>query len=152
SVSIIRDEPLYALGAPLAAVLALVLGLVVGAERARARQAVRVMAWAGVAYAIYGFATLIFEPTGILWHEKTFFLGNVTGRFVNRNTAAIYFGSAAAVWLVLLMATARGRLPRGPIVWRTALGTVLTDTPRELAVRFAMLFVCLAALFMTTSR
>jgi hypothetical protein len=152
SVSIVRDEPFYALGAPLANVLVLVLGLVVGADRARARQAVMVMAWAGVAYAVYGILSLALDPGEILWREKTAYLGNLTGTFINRNTAATYFGSCAAVWLILLMESVRGRLPRGPIEWRKVPAHLLDDTPRELAVRFAMFFVCLAALFMTASR
>ena len=93
-----------------------------------------------------------FEPTLILWREKTAYVGNLTGTFINRNTAATYFGSCAAVWLVLLMETVRGRLPRGPIVWRTAPGYILPDTPVDLTIRFVGLFVCLTALFMTASR
>ncbi len=152
SVSIVRDEPLYALGAPLSALLALTLGLIVGAERAQARRALLVMAWAGAGYAVYGILSLLIDPAMILWREKTAYVGSLTGTFINRNTAATYFGSCAAVWLVLLMESVRERLPRGPIVWRKAPGYILGDTPRDLAVRFVMLFVCLAALFMTSSR
>jgi len=140
SVSIIRGQPFYALGPTLAAVLALVLGLVVGADNDRARQALLVMAWAGVGYAAYGFATI----TG----------GNLTATFVNRNTAAAFFGSCAAVWLVLLMATVRGRLPAGPIklaAIRQNFGSE-SSKDKDLAVRICMLFICLAAMFMTVSR
>jgi O-antigen ligase len=152
SVSIVRDDPLYALGAPLSALLALILGLVVGADRPRARQALLVMAWAGAAYAVYGILSLLLDPGTILWREKTAYVGSLTATFINRNTAATYFGSCAAVWLVLLMESVRGRLPRGPIAWRKALGYILTDTPPDLAIRFVVFFVCLAALFMTGSR
>jgi O-antigen ligase len=152
SVSVVRGEPFYALGASLSAVLALVLGLVVGAERARARQALSVMAWSGAAYAVYAITFRVLEPNMILWREKTSSLGALTGTFINPNTAATYFGSAAAVWFVLLMASVRGHMPRGPIVWRKALDHILTDTPTEIPQRFAMLFVCLTALVMTGSR
>jgi O-antigen ligase len=152
SVSIVRDEPLYALGAPLAAVLALVLGLIVGADRARARQTLVVAAWAGVAYAAYGILSLFLDPSMVLWREKVAYIGSLTATFINRNTAATYFGSCAAVWLILLMEVARGRLPRGPIAWGKAPGHILTDMPSGLVVRFVMFFVCLAALFLTASR
>jgi O-antigen ligase len=140
SVSIIRGEPFYALGPTLANVLALVLGLVVGADNMRARQALLVLGWSGVAYAAYGFVSI---------HG-----GVLTGTFVNRNTAATYFGSCAVVWLVLLMSTLRGRLPAGPIKWADVLQQFGKASSREfeLAVRLCMLFVCLAALFMTASR
>jgi len=153
-VSIVRGEPFYALGAPLAAMLALLLGLIVGANRDRARQAFLVMAWAGAVYAVYGVFALLFEPTMILWREKTAYIGNVTGTFINRNTAAAYFGSCAVVWLVLLMQEIRGRLPSGQIIWKEALGHILSEGQkiRDLVIRFSMLFVCLAAMFMTGSR
>src|SRR3954469_20213761 len=140
SVSIIRGEPFYALGPALAAVLALVLGLVLGTDNDSARQALLVMAWSGVAYAVYGLATI----TG----------GSLTATFVNRNTAATYFGSCAAVWLVLLMATLRGRLPAGPIKWAEILKHfgAASSKEKELAIRICILFVCLAAMFMTASR
>jgi len=140
SVSIIRGEPFYALGPTLANALALALGLVVGADNDRARQALLVMAWSGVGYAVYGLATI---PGGSL-----------TATFVNRNTAASFFGSCAAVWLVLLMASVRGRLPAGPIKWAELPRHFGAESSKEkeLAIRICMLFVCLAAMFMTASR
>lgn len=145
SVSIVRGEPFYALGPSLAAVLALVLGLVVGVDNGRARQALLVMGWSGVGYAAYGIATL----SG----------GALTATFVNRNTAAAYFGSCAAVWLVLLLVTIRRRLPAGPIVWVDVAQHLVSETSKEtsrggkeLVIRLCMFFVCLFAMLMTASR
>jgi O-antigen ligase len=152
SVSIVRGEPFYALGHPLANMLALVLGIIVGVDSDRARRGVRVMAWAGVGYAVYGIMAFLFDPTAILWREKTVYLGSLTGTFINRNTAAAYFGSCAAVWFVLLMAAVRRSLPRGPIEWKRVPHHLLVDTRRDVLIRFVMLFVCLAAMFMTNSR
>jgi len=154
SVSIIRGEPFYALGPPLAAVLALVLGLVIGADNGHARQALLVMAWSGVGYAVYGIWTLLFDPTAILWREKIYNLGNLTATFINRNTAAVYFGSCAVVWLVLLMARLRGQLPAGSIVWSKALRTIVSRKSgrTQIVIRFFAFFVCLAAMFLTDSR
>jgi O-antigen ligase len=154
SVSIVRYEPFFALGAPLANVLALTLGLLVGTDAEDARRALRIMAWAGVGYAVYGMYGLVFDPTSVLWREKTAYVGNLTATFINRNTAATYFGSCAVVWLLFLCDAVAKRLRRD-LDWR---GLVRELTSRELAGRrdvhlpFAMLFVCLCALFLTISR
>jgi O-antigen ligase len=154
SVSIVRGEPFFALGHALANVLALVLGLIVGVDSERARRGVSVMAWAGVVYAVYGILAfaLAFDPTEILWHEKTDNLGNLTATFINRNLAACYFGSCAAVWLVLLMSAIRRNLPRGPIEWKKVPQHLLHETHKDVLIRFVMLLVCLSAMFMTASR
>lgn len=154
SVSIVRGEPFYALAAPLANVLALILGVLVGANREDARQALQVMAWVGAGYAVYGILNLLFDPTAILWREKTANLESLTATFINRNTAAAYFGSCAVVWLVMLMAKIRGRLPAGPF-GRTKLPRHIVSKAsdqKQIIIRFGMFFICLAALIMTGSR
>jgi O-antigen ligase len=152
SASIVRGEPFFALGHPLANVLALILGIVVGVDSDRARRGVRVVAWSGAAYAAYGFFSLAVDPTEILWREKTAYVGNLTATFINRNTAACYFGSCSVVWLVLLMGAIRRNLPRGPIEWKRVPQHLLRDTRRDVLIRLVMFFVCLSAMFMTSSR
>jgi hypothetical protein len=152
SVSIVRGQPFFALGSPLANMLALILGLIVGVDSDRARRGIRVMAWAGVGYAVYGIFALLLDPTEILWREKTAYVGSLTSTFINRNTAAAYFGSCSAVWLVLLMAAIRASLPRGAIEWKKVPHYLLVETRKDVLIRFVMLFVCLSAMFMTGSR
>lgn len=152
SVSIVRGEPFFAIGSPLANMLALILGLIVGADSDRARRGIRVMAWAGSGYAIYGILALLFDPTAVLWREKTAYVGSLTATFINRNTAAAYLGSCSAVWLVLLMAAIRKSLPRGGIEWKRVPHHLLAETRKDVLIRFVMLFVCLSAMFMTSSR
>ena len=152
SVSIVRGEAFYALGAPLACLLALILGVLVATDRDDARHALQVMAWSGAAYAIYGIISLLFDPTALLWREKTAYVGSLTATFINRNTAATFFGSCSAVWLLLLLQRIRERLPKGPIIWKKMPTQIVTDTHRDILVRFALFFVCLAAMFMTGSR
>jgi O-antigen ligase len=152
SVSIVKGEPFYALGRPLANMLALVLGLIVGVDSNRARRGVRIMGWAGCVYAAYGILALLFDPTEILWREKTAYVGSLTATFINRNTAATYFGSCAVIWLVLLMSAIRRNLPPGRIRWREVPENLLREMHRDVLVRFVMLFVCLSAMFMTGSR
>jgi O-antigen ligase len=152
SVSVVRGEPFFALGPSLANTLALVLGLLVGVDADRSRRAIRVMAGAGVVYAIYGIVALQFDPGEILWREKTAYLDSLTSTFINRNTAAAYFGSCATVWLVLLMSTIRGSLPPGPIEWKKVPSRLLAKPRKRVLIRFIMLFVCLSAMLMTNSR
>ncbi len=152
SVSIVRGHPFYALGAPLACLLALILGLVLATDREHARNALHVMAWSGAANAAYGMISLLVDPTMLLWQERWAYVGSLTGTFVNRNTAAAYFGSCSVVWLLLLLQRVRERLSKGPIVWKKVPGQIVTDTHRDILIRFLMFFVCLAAMFMTGSR
>ncbi|MGA7801427.1 MAG: O-antigen ligase family protein [Gammaproteobacteria bacterium] len=151
-VSIVRGEPFFALGPPLACILALTCGLLVGLDRLRAHQMLKVIAWSGAVYALYGLVSHVFDPTEILWREKKYYLGSVTGTFINRNTAAAYFGSCAVVWLALLLDQLRHHLKMRKVIWRKVPERVLTDTPRILIVYFGAWFVCLMAMFLTVSR
>jgi hypothetical protein len=152
SVSIVRNEPLFAVGPTISCILALICGLMIGTDRDRARQLLHVIAWSGAAYAIYGILSYLIDPTMLLWREKRFYVGNLTGTFVNRNTAAAYFGSCAVVWLALSLELSRKHVSAKKIVWRTVPKQLLTATPRQLIVSFSMLFVCLMAMFLTSSR
>ena len=152
TVSIARNQPWFELGRPLVCMLALACGFLVGADRGRARQILKVIAWSGVAYAMYGILGHLFDPTHILWREKQAYLAYVTGTFINRNTAAAYFGSCAVVWSLVLWERVRLEMPRGPIQWRAIPTRLLSGTPTKIVAAFAMLFLCLAAMFMTGSR
>lgn len=151
-VTIVRDEPFYALGAPLACVLALTCGLLIATDRDYARVVLHAIAWSGGVYAVYGIVSLLVDPTILLWREKTAYVGNLTGTFINRNTAATYFGSCSTLWLILLLQRVRERLPKGSIVWRKVPEQILTDTHPDILIRFTLFFVCLTAMFMTSSR
>jgi O-antigen ligase len=152
SVSVARHQPWLAVAAPLACLLSLVGAFVVGADRYWARKLLQTVAWSGAAYALYGIAAHVADPTHFLWREKQAYITSLTGTFINRNTAAVYFGSCAVVWLLLLSEAVRRRLPPGPIHWRKLPQRVLSHPPRDVIVAFAALFVCLAAMFMTSSR
>jgi O-antigen ligase len=152
SVSIARNQPWFELGRPLVCMLAICCGFLVGADRGRARQLLKVIAWSGAAYAMYGILAHLFDPTRILWREKQAYLAYATGTFINRNTAAAYFGSCAVVWSLLLWERVRLEMPRGPLQWRAMPARLLSSTPTRIVVAFAMLFLCLAAMFMTGSR
>ena len=152
SVSIARNEPFFALGAPLSNMLAVICSFIVCIDRTRARQLILVIAWSGVAYALYGMAAYLIDPTHLLWLEKRAYRDVLTSTFVNRNTAAVYFGSCAVLWLLILSQELRRRLPPGKIHWRSVPRWLLLQMPRPMVVSCSMLLVCLAAMLMTASR
>jgi O-antigen ligase len=152
SISIARHEPYFALGQPLVCMLALISGFVVCADRGRARTLLWVLAWSGVAYAVYGVVAHLIDPTKVLWRDKPAYIANVTATFINRNTAAVYFGSCAVVCLMLLCDRVRQDLPREPIAWRKLANELMSNAPRDVIVLFVMLFGCLLPTFMTGSR
>lgn len=152
SVSIARNQPFFSLGPPLANMLAVICSFIVCIDRDRARQLLLVTAWSGVAYAVYGIAAYLFDPIHILWREKVAYRGELTSTFINRNTAAVYFGSCAVLWLLFLSQQLRRRLPPGLIHWRNVPHWLLSDMPRPVVLSFIMLLLCLAAMLMTNSR
>jgi len=152
SVSIVRNQPYFALGPSLAAMMTLVLGFVVCTDRGRARQLLQVVAWSGAAYAAFGILSFLVDPTKLLWREKEAYANVLTGTFINRNTAAAYFGSCAVIWLLILSEEIRRRLPGGAIKWKSLPNMLFSNTPRNIIVSFSMFFLCLAAMFMTGSR
>ena len=152
SVSVARNQPFFALGASLAAITSLVCGLIIGADRDRARQLLRVVAWSGAAYAGFAIISFLIDPAMLLWRTKEAHNTVLTGTFTNRNTAAVYFGSCAVVWLLLAWRTHSPRLsPRG-ISWRSVLNYLLIETRIRSLTSFLMFLLCLAAMFMTASR
>ncbi|MGY4368164.1 O-antigen ligase [Bradyrhizobium sp. LB1.3] len=152
SASIVKNEAFFALGAPLANILAIILGIIIGAERERARRTLWIIAISGALYALYGVASFLIEPTMILWRDKTAYLGSVTGTFINRNTAAAYFGSCGAIWMLLILEDVRRRFPQRHIEWKRLSRDLSKMPPREILPQLLALLICLMAMFMTGSR
>ena len=152
SVSIARNQPFFAVGAPLANMLAVICSFIVCIDRDRAHQLLRVIAWSGAAYAIFGIAAYLIDPTHIMWREKIAYRDVLTSTFINRNTAAVYFGSCAVLWLLFLAQDVRRHLPAGPIFWSGVPRLLLAKTPRSIVISLSILLLCLAAMLMTNSR
>jgi O-antigen ligase len=132
--------------------LAVICSFIVCIDRDRARQLLLCIAWSGAAYAVYGIAAYLIDPTHIFWREKEAYRDVLTATFINRNTAAVYFGSCAVLWLLILSQQLRRRLPAGPIYWRGIPRWLLSEMPRPVILPFTMLLLCLAAMVMTNSR
>jgi O-antigen ligase len=136
----------------MAAMLAGICSLIVCSDRERARQLLKVVAWSGALYALYGIGSFAILPTKLLWREKQAYLDSLTGTFVNRNTAAVYFGACAIVWFVFLCERIRRRSSKGELNWKELFYRLSTKVPGDVISAFAFLFICLAAMFMTRSR
>jgi O-antigen ligase len=152
SVSIVRNQPLLALGPPTTAMLAFLCSLGVCGDRERARQLLTVIALSGAVYAVYGIGAYIVDPSKILWREKQAYFTVLTSTFINRNTAAAYFGSCALIWLVILLEYVRSRLPERDLNWTRILQDTISRPPRRIVLAISAFFVCLSALFLTGSR
>jgi O-antigen ligase len=152
SVAMVRDQPLWSIGPPLAAILSLLVSFIVCVDRDHARRLIHVVAWSGAAYAVYGILAFLIDPTHVLWMKKEAYFTVLTSTFINRNSAAIYFGSCAVLWLLLLAERLRRRLPSGSSLTWPALVRPLRDLRRQVLIEFAALFACLIAMFLTGSR
>jgi O-antigen ligase len=152
SASIVKNQAFFSLGAGLANIMSLSLGLVIGADRHRAQQIVRLIAYSGMAYAAFGIAYFAIDPTMILWREKLGHLENLTGTFNNRNTAAIYFGSCCVICLLLVADGIRRAGEGGAIIWRRVPHYVQRAPARLILLPFAGFGINLIAMFLTASR
>jgi O-antigen ligase len=152
SVSIVRDQPLLALGAPLAAILSLLVGFIVCVDRNHAHRLIRVVAWSGTAYALYGIAAFFVDPTRVLWEKKEAYFTVLTSTFINRNTAAVYFGACVILWLLILLDRLRRNLPPRTSPSPTQLIRSLGRLQRAVVIEFGAFFACLVAMFLTGSR
>jgi O-antigen ligase len=133
------------------AFLPLLSGFLVGNGRAFAKSIIRTVAWSGAFYAIYAILSFIWEPGMVLWRNKIAYTTVLTGTFINRNTAAIYFGTCAVLWLLLFFKSMFG--PTLRISADTHLSSLLLrDMPRRAVLNLGMFMLLMSATFMTGSR
>ncbi len=146
-LSVTASVPWVAFGSCLLFALALVRAYLVATDGDAARSLLKAIAYAGFAYAVYGIAAQLFAPTKLLWRTKEYYLSFATGTFVNRNTAAAFWGCCAVLFLGKLLALssdtwfAQRSRPRNH--------SSFTDHPVALG---SGLLACLTAVGMTGSR
>ncbi|OKO86105.1 hypothetical protein AC629_17420 [Bradyrhizobium sp. NAS80.1] len=149
-LSVTARGPWLAFGSVLLLSLAFTRAMILASDAGAARSLLRIQAWAGCLYALYGILAELIAPDMILFRRKEAYLGFATGTFVNRNTAATFWGTCALLFLVPLLRTMH-RQDGGPPAqsdWRSRLEHILS-TPVALAAGFA---ICTLALAMTGSR
>jgi hypothetical protein len=150
-ISVVRGQPLSSQGPALLATLALSCGFVVGAGRRNARWILGSFAGSGILYAIYGIVSFLIDPTSLLGIEKEAYQTVLTATFVNRNTAAVYFGSCAVIWLLVLCENVHHSAAQ-PLSWRRLTAKFQGGVSAATAVTLGALFLCLTTMFMTGSR
>lgn len=152
TVSVAPGLARRSLGLELLMLLAFVNAFLLATDRSNARILILVAAYAGVTYAAYGVVAHAVAPNTLLWAEKHYYLGSLTGTFVNRNTAATYFGTASILWLILVITELDRRLPKFAARFGDTLATVFKTTQWALVLRTSAFLLCFAATLMTTSR
>ncbi len=146
-----RPLPLAEMGSSLLMVLVFCRLFLLGCGGAESRQVLRAIAWSGLGYALYGMLAFAFDPAHILWRPKTAYLGNLTGTFVNRNTAATYFGSISVLWAIMLVSAIRSEQTQA-LSARERLWLVLSGRDMTLLGCLFGTLLCLGATAATGSR
>ena len=150
-ISMTANGPWLAFGYPLLLALAFTQAFYISTDADDARRLLRILAWTGFAYALYGILAEIGNPTSILFRRKEAYVGVVTGTFVNRNTAATFYGSCALLFLLPLLRFIhrRDQKDRPPSRQMSDLIAYYLASPLALGGGFV---VCLVATAMTGSR
>jgi O-antigen ligase len=152
-VSVVRDVPLIAIGTELAFVLTLLVSFALASDRRLGRRLLHVIAFAGAAYALLGIVTFAIEPGKILfWKVKTDHIGNLTGTFTNRNTAAVFFGQSAILWLLFWCEELRSARERRSLTLYDGLRRLMARPTKRSLFAIGMFVTTLCAVFMTGSR
>ncbi|MCK1384507.1 O-antigen ligase family protein [Bradyrhizobium sp. 21] len=108
-ISTTVNGPWLAVGYPLLLAMVFIRAFAISTDASSARRLLLVLAWAGCAYAVYGILAEVGDPNGLLSRRKEAYLGYATGTFVNRNTAAVFWGSGAVLFLLPLLRFAHRR-------------------------------------------
>jgi O-antigen ligase len=116
---------------------------------ARALAAIKVVAYAGGAYAAYGLVAYGLGNETLLWLHKWAYAGDLTATFVNHNSVATYFGLCLLASLAYLLLLLQRVYALGP--WRDRLAAAIDILSRQPAIVIC-LFVLPTALFLTHSR
>jgi O-antigen ligase len=152
-ISVAGNQPFFSAGVGIVSFLALAGGVLVGSNRQLSRQLLWVIAIAGAAYAVIALINFEIEPSRIFFvYEKMAHVSSLTTPFVNRNTAAIYYGCCALIWLMLGCERIERHLPNHGFNWQRLSRRLDRRARRVILLCAAGWFVCLLAMFLTGSR
>jgi len=112
-VAIEADTPINALAMPMAALLAFLAGYLFADRRTWCLTLIRALVVSGFLYALLGIIVGISNPGYVLFEKKIAYQTDFTGTFVNRNTAAAYFGVCLLAALTLAFRAWRENWPGG---------------------------------------
>ena len=127
------------------------LAFFLGRDAGRAQRMVKILAFAAVAYAVYG---LIIQATGsetILWFDKWSYQGYLTSTFVNKNSYATYAGFGFLCCLTLFWQKISVPAPKG-LPRRVILASLVEKFGSRDLFYLLMAFTVFGALILTGSR
>lgn len=152
AVSVAPHQGFMALPVLLIPFMAFICGVVIFQTDAAAKLLLQAIAAISLAAAILGIYEYAFAPGQLLFQPRVHHMDGVTGTFVNRNTAATFFGMGSIVWGAILLDQARRQR-----IWRRMMEHRMPrDADMRAIMRLSAVFVgflaLLIALFLTKSR
>lgn len=144
--------PIYALASPLGILLALIAGYQYAGRRVAAWRLVGWIAGFAAISALIGLAVASFNPGHILFEPKIAYRSDLTGTFVNRNTAATYFGVGALAAFTLAFRAWRQTWPGGYLPARAIFILIANNMTSRAMLWTNTSFFLLIATLMTGSR
>jgi hypothetical protein len=97
-ISSTAQIPPLAIGHFLLVVTAFLSGFFAGTSKRGVSRIIFAARTAILIYAVYGLLALAVTPNLLLWVPKVAYRGSLTATFVNKNTAAAFFGCGAILW------------------------------------------------------
>lgn len=152
SVSLNVSATVRALSHPILVFLAFTCAFLHSIERDRARLITAAALYSGFAYALIGIAQTVFTPQTLLWTDKVAYVGDLTGTFVNRNTAGTYFGCCLLLWTVRLVSEFNRSATGVNSRFEGTRTSVFDHLHPRVGIDLFCGFCCLAALLLTHSR
>jgi len=125
------------------------LSVVMGRDAHRARTGIRLVAFSGFIYGLYGLVVYWSGNRTILWFAKWAYPQDLTGPFVNHNSFATYLGLCALASLALTLETFSRIELRGDI--RRKFAQAMEFLARR-SLFLLIIFVLITALLLTHSR
>lgn len=149
-ISSTAEIPPLAIGHFLLTVTAFLSGFFAGTSRRGVSRINSAARTAILIYALYGLVALAITPNLILWVPKVAYRGSLTGTFVNKNTAAAFFGCGAILWSCWTYSALQS-------IEKSSLRALLLNSLNErvaisLILRASAALTCLFALLLTNSR
>jgi O-antigen ligase len=151
-IAIEAVAPIYALALPFAVLLAFLAGYLQAARRAWCWSLVKAFVIAGVTYASVGILLGVVHPGYVLFERKMAYANDFTGTFINRNTAADYFGVCLLAAATIAFREWRQNWPRGYLPTKEKVLLVVQNLTSGTAFWSLATAALLVAVLLTGSR
>ena len=149
-ISSTAQIPPLAIGHFLLVVTAFLSGFFAGTSRRSVSRIISAARTAILIYAVFGLVALVVTPNLLLWVPKVAYRGSLTATFVNKNTAAAFFGCGAILWSCWTYSAVQS-------LEKSSLRVLLLNSLNErvaisLILRASAALTCFFALLLTNSR